>query len=255
MTKEDRLFRRQLRHILGFRPRSLALYHQAFEHSSIKGCGIADGHRQPDNERLEYLGDAVLESVCSDYLYHRFPTRREGFLTTTRSKMVQRSTLGEVAKEMHLDTFIHASVNNSYHNNFLPGNAFEAFIGAIYLDRGYRLCRRFLLRKVFDGAIDVEKLAKEETNFKSRIIEWAQKRQYAFEFQLIDEGRDHGSPVFTSAVLIQGIRCGTGTGFTKRESQQEASKEAYTRLRKSPSELAKQLEETKKGDETAENCE
>lgn len=255
IAREERLFRKELRKILGFRPHDLALYHQAFEHCSLKGTGNPERHRHPDNERLEYLGDAVLESVCSDYLYHRYPKRDEGFLTTTRSKMVQRSTLGEVAKTMGLDTFIRATVSNSYHNNFLPGNAFEAFVGALYLDRGYRRSQQFLLRRVFGHAMDVERLAREEMNYKSRIIEWAQKHQYAFEYRLVDEQKDHGSPVFTSTLLIQGIECGTGTGFTKRESQQKASQEAYTRVKNSRNSLAEQLKAAKKAEEKTEICE
>lgn len=198
-------------------------------HSSMKGKG---GGNAGNNERLEYLGDAILGAICADILYHRYPTRREGFLTTARSRMVQRATLGRVAHEMGLESFIHTSALQQSHNSFISGNAFEALVGAIYLDRGYRSCYRFIEQRVLGKYIQVDEVACQETNYKSAIIEWCQKRGYAIEFVLLDETPQPEGPVFRSAVMICGVQAGEGTGYTKKESHQSAAREALTHVRR-----------------------
>ena len=189
--------------------------------------------KKKDNERLEYLGDAVIETVVSDILYHHFPKKKEGFLTATRSKIVQRSSLNRIAKEIGLVELIQSTHINHTHNSFIPGNAFEAFIGAIYLDRGYAYCYRFFEERLIGRHIDIDKVAKEDDNFKSKLIEWSQKTQYKIDFELIGENIvGTNSPTFRSRVCIEGLEFGTGFGYSKKESQQLASKDALRHIRK-----------------------
>lgn len=186
-----------------------------------------------DNERLEYLGDAVIETVVSDILYHHFPGKKEGFLTSTRSKIVQRSTLNRIAKEIGLAELIQSTHINHTHNSFISGNAFEALIGAIYLDRGYAYCYHFIDKRIMGCHVDIDKVAKEDDNFKSKLIEWSQKKQYKVVFDLVNENTvGTNSPTFRTRVCIEGIEFGTGFGYSKKESQQQASKEAMRHIRK-----------------------
>ena len=221
---------RQLYRITGIWPHHVCIYHEALEHSSVKAQeGRFHGK---DNERLEYLGDAILGAICADILFTHYPTKDEGFLTTARSHMVQRSTLGRIAHEIGLDSLIHASISHTSHNSFIAGNAFEALVGAIYVDRGYRHCYRFIKRKIIGKHIVLDDVTKEETNHKSRLIEWCQKRQYSCEFMLVSETMLNGSPLFTSEVLVCGIHAGRGTGYSKKESHQQAAQEAMNKIRK-----------------------
>lgn len=232
---DDKPFCRSLSRIIGFCPRNVALYREAFMHSSMNGKGSnaadAGGGSRANNERLEYLGDAILGAVSADILYHRYPTRREGFLTTARSRMVQRSTLGRVAHEMGLEAFIHTSALQQSHNSFISGNAFEALVGAIYLDRGYRVCYRFIEQRVLGKYIQIDEVATHETNYKSSILEWCQKHGYPITFDLLDETFQPEGPVFHSAVTICGVQAGQGTGYTKKESHQQAAREALSHIR------------------------
>lgn len=187
-----------------------------------------------NNERLEFLGDAVLSAIVADILYKHYGNKQEGFLTTLRSKLVCRNTLNQIAVDLGLDKLIqHAGAVTTGHNSFMNGNAFEAFIGAIYLDRGYDRCYEFLEKKVFNSHLDIERMAKQELNFKSTLIEWCQKRRYTVTFTQ-EESRDkkqHNAPLFHSHAFIEGISCGTGDGYSKKESDQNAAKQALTRIK------------------------
>lgn len=215
----------RLYNILGFYPRNISHYNEALLHKSyLRQQGGKGGTR--NNERLEYLGDAVLETVVSDILYKQYPNRHEGFLTTLRSKLVRRDTLNKLAVQTGLNKFIkHTGPVTSAHNSYMNGNAFEAFIGAIYLDRGFPYCMRFMKEKVFAQHIDIDKVANTEENFKSRLIEWCQKHQLAFAFDTESSlAKDNHTPKFLSKVIIEGVECGTGKGYSKKESQQKAAK-------------------------------
>lgn len=218
--------------ILGFYPIHIKYYEQAIHHksSSIKKEG-----QWVNNERLEFLGDAILDAVVGDIVFHQFKGKREGFLTNTRSKIVQRETLNRLAIEIGLDKLIISSTRNSSHNSYMCGNAFEALIGAIYLDRGYSYCMRFIKKRIIFRLINLEKVAYKEVNFKSKLIEWGQKRRYEITFDLIEEGKEGNStPVFITQVAIEGIACCSGKGYSKKESQQLAAKETLKLLKKSP---------------------
>ncbi len=219
--------------LLGFWPHDIRLYEQACRHSS---SSIVIQGQRINNERLEFLGDAVLDAIIADILFHRFSNRKEGFLTNTRAKIVKRESLNEIARKIGLDKLITFTASNHSHNSYMCGNALEAFIGAIYLDRGYNKCKLFVKTRIIDPFIDLEKTAKEEFNFKSRLIEWGQKHKIAVEFCLIKTQSDlHHNPVFQSQVTLGGILGGVGVGYSKKESQQNAAQEALARLRKDKS--------------------
>lgn len=216
--------------ILGFYPRNIQLYEQALLHKSF--TTRTDKGRPLNNERLEFLGDAILDAIVGDIVYQRFEGKREGFLTNTRSKIVQRETLNKLAVEIGLDKLIKYSSRSSSHNSYMYGNAFEAFIGAIYLDQGYERCKRFLEQRIISQYIDLDTISRKEVNFKSKLIEWSQKSKMEVSFELIEQFCDQDSnPVFQTEVRVEGLPAGTGTGYSKKESQQNAAQMAIKKLK------------------------
>ena len=231
--KEKELFS-ALYDILGFYPRNIELYKQALLHKSM---GRRNEKGRPiNNERLEFLGDAILDAVVGDIVFRHFEGKREGFLTNTRSKLVSRSTLGKLSQEMGIPQLITTASHSTSHNSYMNGNAFEALVGAIYLDRGYDACMRFMERRILSQLINIDKVAYKEVNFKSKLLEWSQKNRVKMEFRDLSQTKDEqsGSPVFTTQVFIEGIEGCKGTGYSKKESQQQASKETLQRLRREP---------------------
>ena len=231
--QKDSELRKALHSMLGFYPRNLEIYRIALAHKSHvyrnrKG-------RSFNNERLEFLGDAILEAVVSDLVFHRFERRSEGFLTSTRSKIVQRSSLNRLAKEIGLERLLQVPSQRRGHNSNIGGNAFEALVGAIYLDRGYKTCQWFVENKIVGCLLDIENVANKEVNFKSKLLEWTQKNRVQVDFEneeTLDEKND--SPLFNSTILLEGLTAGEGRGYSKKESQQRASRDALTRLRRDP---------------------
>ncbi len=222
-------YRRRLKALLGFYPHSTSYYTTAFVHSSSEARG--KNGRPLNNERLEYLGDAVLEAVVSDIIFHHYPRRREGFLTSTRSKIVQRTTLNQLADRMGIMELMQLPMRPKGHNN-IGGNAFEALMGAIYLDRGYNHCYNFVQKQVLGKYIDLEKLAKKEENFKSKLLEWSQKNKLKMEFRDIScqQQDDKSSYVFVCHVFVEGVKVGEGKGGSKKESHQQAARNSLQRL-------------------------
>jgi len=185
-----------------------------------------------NNERLEFLGDAILSAIIADILFHRFKKKREGFLTNTRSKIVQRESLNRIALEMGLNKLIFSSIKTNTHNNYICGNALEALIGAIYLDKGYAKCKKFIERKILDRFLNVESVAKKEVNFKSGLLEWSQKQKIGIDFELIESFIDHNhNPIFQTRIKVGGLPAGVGIGYSKKESQQNAAKIALKKVR------------------------
>lgn len=216
--------------ILGFFPRDIKVYQQALLHKSISMR--SEKGRPINNERLEFLGDAILDAIVGDIVYRHFEGRREGFLTNTRSKIVQRETLNKLAVEIELDKLVKYSTRSSSHNSYMYGNAFEAFIGAIYLDQGYDRCKQFMEEKIFKNYIDLDKMSRKEVNFKSKLIEWSQKNKMEVSFELIEQFLDEEyNPMFHTEVRIEGISAGTGTGYSKKESQQNAAQMALKKIK------------------------
>ena len=230
--KEKELFS-ALYDILGFYPHDIELYKQALLHKSV-GKRNEKGRPQ-NNERLEFLGDAILDAVVGHIVFRHFEGKREGFLTNTRSKLVSRATLGKISQEMGIPQLIMSAGHSTSHNSYMNGNAFEALVGAIYLDKGYDACMRFMEKRILAQLINIDKVAYKEVNFKSKLLEWSQKNRVKLEFRAQEQkGNDNNSPVFTSQVFLEGLEGCSGTGYSKKESQQNASKETLQRLRREP---------------------
>ena len=217
--------------MLGFYPRDIRIYEQALLHrsSSVK----SDKGHLLNNERLEFLGDAILNAVVGDIVYRKFEGKREGFLTNTRSKIVSRESLNHVAEQIGLSKLIKFSIRHSSHNSYMGGNAFEALVGAIYLDRGYDYCKDVMEHRIIGQYMDLNKISRKEVNFKSKLIEWSQKNKVEISFNLVNQSLDEfNSPVFESEVLLEGIHACKGKGYSKKESQQIAAHETLNKIKK-----------------------
>ncbi|MDR1524866.1 MAG: ribonuclease III [Tannerella sp.] len=219
-----------LYNILGFYPDNIELYEQAFIHRSIP---ITHDRKRGNNERLEFLGDAVLDTIIADLVFKHFPNKKEGFLTNTRSKIVQRESLNLIALKLGIDKKVTSMPYATTHHKYMYGNALEALIGAIYLDQGYGCCLKFVKERIVDKHISLDKLANREVNFKSRLLEWGQKTKFHIEFDLIETFTDEdGKPVFQTSVSLEGTPLGIGIGSTKKESQQLAAKNVIKKIHK-----------------------
>ncbi len=231
--QEKELFS-SLYEVMGFYPHDISYYKQALMHKSI---GRRNEKGKPlNNERLEFLGDALLDAVVGHIVYDHFPGKREGFLTNTRSKLVSRDTLGKLAEEMGLKRLIVSSGQNNSHNSYMAGNAFEALVGAIYLDQGYEGVMRFMKKRILAQLINIDKVAYKEVNFKSKLLEWSQKNRVRMEYKMKKQETDKetGSPVFKFQVYIEGVPGESGKGFSKKEAQQLASEATLKRLKREP---------------------
>ena len=230
--KEKELFS-ALYTILGFYPHNIEYYKMALMHKSIRKRN--DKGKPLNNERLEFLGDAILDATVGYIVYRHYEGKREGFLTNTRSKLVSRETLGKIANEMGLGSLLLSASHSTSHNSYVEGNAFEALVGAIYLDRGYEACLEFFEKQVLGKYIDIDKVAFKEVNFKSKLLEWSQKNRVRMEYRMLKQKKDdNGNPIFSFQVVLEGIEGEQGTGFSKKEAQQEASKDTLQRLKREP---------------------
>jgi len=227
--------------VLGFYPDKIEYYQLAVRHKSVS-IPTESGHNL-SNERLEFLGDAVLNSVVTDILYRKYEDQREGFLTNTRSKIVKRESLNQLAVEIGLDKLVIVTKYvNSHTNNNIYGNALEALMGAIYLDYGYKHCKMFVEKRLFLTYVNLDKVAENEVNFKSKLIEWCQKNRIQPEFILIDEILSKSNKhVFHSQLVLDGKIVCEATGASKKESQQNASRIADQMIQSNPKFLAEIL--------------
>ena len=215
--------------ILGFYPRNIELYKQALLH---KSSSIKEKGRLLNNERLEFVGDAILDAVVADIVYKKFDGKKEGFLTNTRSKIVQRDTLNQVAVKIGLDKLIKFTTRQSSHNSYMCGNAFEALVGAIYLDRGYQACMDFMEKRIIEKYLNLDRVSRKEVNFKSKLIEWSQKNKFEIDFILKTQSVDDDqNPTFETQVNVENIPAGIGSGYSKKESQQEAAHETLKMIK------------------------
>lgn len=211
----------QLDQILGFHPRYLPYYEAALTHRSINEVLAAN------NERLEFLGDAILGSVVAEYLFKKYPTQDEGFLTELRSRIVCRESLNAIALQMGLDKLVQFNrADRALGRSHIFGNALEALVGAIYLDTGYDKTCRFILRIVLRKYVDIEALASTDTNYKNQLLSLAQRRGDKVDYQLISDQQEGARRIFTVAVLINGAEVARGTGYTKKAAGQMASQKA-----------------------------
>ena len=218
-----------IKETIGFSPLKLKLYDLAFIH---KSASSADLMGQPiNNERLEYLGDAVLGAIVAEYLYNRYPHKDEGFLTQMRSRIVNRSFLTQLTFKLGLNHFVTSNTNSVNESSHIFGDVFEAFIGAIYLDNGYQGVKDFLIKKVLSIHVDLHELEKNDNNFKSQLIEWGQKNKREVEFDT-RENTDTGNNKlpFISIIRIDGQIVGKGEGYSKKEAQQNSACKALINL-------------------------
>lgn len=222
----DKDFYRALKRILGYSPRHFALYKLAFVHRS---AAVVDSNGdQVDNERLEFLGDAIIDAVIAHYLYRHFPGKDEGFLTKMRSKIVNRSFMDDLAAKLGLDELLITQIGQAKNKKHLNGNAFEALVGAIYLDRGYDRAQNFILNKVIKEHINLPELAAQENNYKSILVEWGQRQKSTITFDTNEIGTVPS--YFLSHAKVNDEIIGTGKGFSKKEAEQCAAENAIAEM-------------------------
>lgn len=218
----DRKYYQILDQIFGIYPNNIELYKLALIHRSAS-LSLSDG-TLINNERLEFLGDSILESIVSDYLFIEYPFEAEGFLTQMRSKIVSRTSLNELCLNIGLDKHLIYQSNGSYTQKHIWGDALEAMIGAIYLDKGYEYINRLLINDLIPSHIDIEYISNTETDFKSRLIEWCQKSRRTILFNTNHaDGSTPKNPLFHSIVIVDGLEIGFGQGASKKEAEQHAS--------------------------------
>ncbi|MBT1687326.1 ribonuclease III [Dawidia soli] len=220
-TKSDEKLVSAIQNIAGFTPSNLELYRLATVHSSIakeNGQGFKES-----NERLEYLGDAILGAAVADFLFKKFPFRSEGFLTEIRSRIVNRETLNLLARKIGVGNIVQYDQKNAHLQQVILGNTLEAIVGAIYLDKGYLRTKKFVIDKLIGPNYDLEELVNSNSNFKSKIIEWAQRegKEVRFEILNVKKGKNHKE--FTAQVIVDNEPKGTGYGNSKKKAEQDAA--------------------------------
>lgn len=220
-TKQDEKLIRAIKNIADITPSNLELYRLATVHSSIaKENG--DGFKE-SNERLEYLGDAILGAAVADYLFKKFPFRSEGFLTEIRSRIVNRETLNLLARKIGVGNIVQYDQKNAHLQQVILGNTLEAIVGAIYLDKGYLKTKKFVVNKLINPNYDLDELVNSNSNYKSRLIEWAQQagKEVRFELLNVKKGKNHKE--FTAQVIVDNEPKGTGFGNSKKKAEQDAA--------------------------------
>lgn len=225
---KDRDFVASLRNLLGYTPDNLAVYHLAFRHRST-----AEEHPSGiklSNERLEYLGDAVLGAVIAELLFKKFPFREEGFLTEMRSRIVNREHLNRLSMKLGINRFVESSIDPGAKTRSAYGDAFEALIGAVYIDQGYEVTRKIILNRIVRHHIDLETMETADTNFKSRLINWAQRERKSIAFELLDEVENGGKRLLRVRLLVDGTEVSRGEDYSKKRAEQIAAERAIQAL-------------------------
>lgn len=228
---------RELTKILGFIPIHIHLYKRAFTHKSLTSKEAKDNPPNKskkcypsNNERLEFLGDAILDSVTAEYLFRKYPTQDEGFLTQMRSKMVNRKALNKIAGRMELDLFLR-QFGATRISQTMMGNTFEAFVGAIYLDVGYNRTKKFIINRMLRQYLDVHELETTNTNYKSQLLEFSQKHQHTIQYDVLRHYRTKNNRErFKIAVLIDGKTVAMAEDYSKKSAEQKASEKALKQI-------------------------
>lgn len=226
-SKEDKKLVMAVKTIAGFAPSNLALYKLATLHSSRSK--EKNGFRE-SNERLEYLGDAILGAAVADYLFKKYPFKDEGFLTEIRSRIVNRESLNQLARKIGVAAIVQFDHKNAQLKQVILGNALEALVGAIYLDKGYLRTRKFVIDKLIGPYFDLEVVVNSNTNHKSKVIEWAQRNGSEIRFEVTDAKKGRNSKEFLAQVFIAEQPYGQGFGFTKKKAEQDASEKTCLML-------------------------
>jgi ribonuclease-3 len=225
--QKDRKLSVAVRTITGLSPGNLELYRLATLHSS-KGTEV-NGFRQ-NNERLEYLGDAILGAAVADFLFKKFPFRDEGFLTEIRSRIVNRESLNQIAFKIGLDVIVDCDTRNGSLQRVILGNALEALVGAVYLDKGYLVTRKFVIDKLIQPYLNLETVVQAESNFKSKLIEWGQKEGRGIRFEVLDVRQGRNKREFNCQVFVGEEAQGTGFGLSKKKAEQDAAQKTCLAL-------------------------
>ncbi len=227
-SKEDGDFFWGIRKILGFKPKNLKIYKKAFLHRS---ANKKDVNGNPMNyERLEFLGDAMLGTIISKYLYAEVPTGDEGYLTKMRSKIVSREHLNELGKDLNLIQFVESRIPKSHFGDNIHGNVFEALVGAIYLDRGYKYCEKFLYNSVIKPYVNIEQLEGKVISYKSLVIEWCQKQKKTFNYDVYEDTGNDPLKHFAVKLSIGDSIVAKARATSKKKAEETASKRAYFAL-------------------------
>jgi len=229
-SKEDGAFLSDLKKVLDFSPKNLNYYKKAFTHRSIK---LIDKKGNPINyERLEFLGDAMLGAVIASYLYKKAPEGSEGYLTQMRSKIVSREHLNELGKDLNLIKFVKSNIDQTNVGDNIHGNIFEALIGAIYMDRGYVFCQKFINIYVITDYVDLDKLEGKITSYKGLIIEWCQKQKKKYSFDTYEDTGNESIKHFSVKISIDDVQIAKGRATSKKKAEEQASKRVYFTFQK-----------------------
>tara|TARA_R110000787_G_scaffold45993_4_gene111915 strand:- start:6101 stop:6841 length:741 start_codon:yes stop_codon:yes gene_type:complete len=227
---DDEVFYNAMRKLLEFTPKKIMYYEKAFTHRSLKRV---DEKGEPFNyERLEFLGDAMLGSVIASYLYKKVPNESEGYLTQMRSKIVSREHLNELGKDFNLISFVKSNISEDNIGDNIHGNIFEALIGAIYLDKGYNYCNKFIYDKVIIPYVDIPKLEGKITSYKGLIIEWCQKQKKKYYIETYEDSGNEIIKHFSVKISIDGVQIAKGRATSKKKAEEQASKRVYFTFQK-----------------------
>ena len=226
LDEREKFLKKSVRHLIGANPSNLQLYRLAFLHASASKESVSKSYKE-SNERLEYLGDSVLGMITAAYLFKKYPFKDEGFLTEIRSRMVSRESLNALGRKLGLDEIIEfeSQKRTILSRSSMYGDALEAFIGAVYLDKGFKFTQQFIIKKILTQYFDLETVVQNNPNFKSILIEWAQKEGKKTQFSLEEEGLHHNKE-FTAFVLIEGEKIAEGKGYSKKKAEQTAAMKA-----------------------------
>jgi len=224
-SKEDVALHNELKKLLNFSPRKINKYKKAFTHRSVQ---MTDKKGNPINyERLEFLGDSILGSVIAAYLYKKVPSGSEGYLTQMRSKIVSREHLNELGKDLNLIRFVKSNIDQTNVGDNIHGNIFEALIGAIFMDKGYNSCQKFIHQNVIVPHVDIAKLEGKITSYKGLIIEWCQKQKKKYTFDTYEDSGNDPVKHFSVKISIDGAQIAKGRATSKKKAEEQASKRVY----------------------------
>ncbi|MEI6434503.1 MAG: ribonuclease III [Bacteroidota bacterium] len=224
----DKQLSQAIKSILGYKPRNIFLYHLAFLHKSA--TQESSNGLKVNNERLEFLGDAILDAVTADYLFKTFPTRDEGFLTEMRSKIVSRAMLNKLSQKMGIDTLIQLDGSSQGVFRSFKGDAFEALIGAVYLDKGYSFTRKVIIDRIIHHFFNIDELVTQEVNFKSRIIEWTQRERKQVQFSVVNEIGAGYKKQYVVELSIDGLTVERGQDYSIKGAEQNAAEKSWQKI-------------------------
>ncbi len=228
LFSKDKKFISALKNLLGFSPGNIAVYKLAFRHRSV-AFEHASGIKL-SNERLEYLGDAVLGTIVAEMLFRKYPYKEEGFLTEMRSRIVNRDHLNKLAMKLGIDQMMNNFIDPGAKTRSAYGDAFEALIGAVYLDKGYNATKKFIANRIVRNHVDLDEIENQDVNFKSRLINWSQREKKKVEFEFLEEVDNGGKRLLRVRLMVDGQEMSRGEDFSKKRAEQIAAEKACTML-------------------------